>query len=280
MGQPMNIPKDRLSTMYKAAHVMLDGYPLHGHDGFGEIFWIEKGVMEHDINGELQMLAAGDLVFIRPSDSHAFESVQGRKFHLNNVSFHWETYEYLRDRYFPKNRSLYGERGKLPRLFHLSERQMQRISLYFLALFKVRSSRMEIERFLLNVFGELCTLEGHEEEEHRMVPAWLVQARSAIRDPERLRLGVQEFYRLCGRSPEHICREFKLIYEETPSHYIQELRLQYAASLLAGTSREILDIALECGFESLSYFYACFRKSYGMTPHRYRVQNQANMRYL
>ena len=48
---------------------------------------------------------------------------------------------------------------------------------------------------------------------------------------------------------------------------LTELRLRKAAQLLAHSGeRRISDIALDCGFNDLSYFNRCFRRRFGLTP--------------
>lgn len=53
------------------------------------------------------------------------------------------------------------------------------------------------------------------------------------------------------------------------ARYIRMQRLERACRLLAqrhGSTQRIVDIALDCGFESLSAFYRAFRQAYGTTP--------------
>jgi AraC-like DNA-binding protein len=58
--------------------------------------------------------------------------------------------------------------------------------------------------------------------------------------------------------------------------YIQQLRLEYAAKLLMEQpEKSIVQIAAECGFSSNTYFSACFRQYYSMTPSEFR-QNTPN----
>jgi AraC-like DNA-binding protein len=58
--------------------------------------------------------------------------------------------------------------------------------------------------------------------------------------------------------------------------YIQQLRLEYAAKLLMEQpEKSIVQIAAECGFGSNTYFSACFRQYYSMTPSEFR-QNTPN----
>jgi len=61
----------------------------------------------------------------------------------------------------------------------------------------------------------------------------------------------------------------ELLYEAGASFTMRltELRLRKAAQLLAHAGdRRISDIALDCGFNDLSYFNRCFRRRFGLTP--------------
>ena len=52
--------------------------------------------------------------------------------------------------------------------------------------------------------------------------------------------------------------------------YLSSYRLSMAARLLLLTNDSILDIALSCGYENLSYFNRSFKKRYKKTPSEYR----------
>lgn len=56
--------------------------------------------------------------------------------------------------------------------------------------------------------------------------------------------------------------------------YIHRLRIDYAKHLLETTSRGVLDIALDSGFESQQTFNRVFRDQCGMTPRDYRVRHR------
>ena len=57
--------------------------------------------------------------------------------------------------------------------------------------------------------------------------------------------------------------------------YVQQLRLEYAAKLLIEQpDKSIVQIAAECGFGSNTYFSACFRQYYSMTPSEFRQNSQ------
>ncbi|EOD00139.1 helix-turn-helix transcriptional regulator [Caldisalinibacter kiritimatiensis] len=54
------------------------------------------------------------------------------------------------------------------------------------------------------------------------------------------------------------------------SNYINKLKIENSKSKLKDTSKSILDIAIECGFNSQSYFCSTFKKYTGITPNEYR----------
>lgn len=56
----------------------------------------------------------------------------------------------------------------------------------------------------------------------------------------------------------------------TPVEYLISIRLQNAQTLLMNTNKSILDIALETGFGSSSYFGKIFRGQHRITPAQYR----------
>ena len=66
------------------------------------------------------------------------------------------------------------------------------------------------------------------------------------------------------------CKIFQSILNKSPISYLMEYRLDKSIKLLTNTSYSITEIALECGFNSSSYFTESFRKTLGITPTEYR----------
>jgi AraC-like DNA-binding protein len=59
---------------------------------------------------------------------------------------------------------------------------------------------------------------------------------------------------------------------------VNAARMDFSARQLAETSRPILEIAFDCGLTNLSHFYALFRKRFGVSPRRYRLQAHSTVR--
>jgi transcriptional regulator GlxA family with amidase domain len=57
--------------------------------------------------------------------------------------------------------------------------------------------------------------------------------------------------------------------------YLTQYRVAHAQRLLVTTDLPVLEIALACGFNSLSRFYAAFKKICGRSPRTYRQEHDA-----
>jgi AraC family transcriptional regulator, regulatory protein of adaptative response / methylphosphotriester-DNA alkyltransferase methyltransferase len=71
-------------------------------------------------------------------------------------------------------------------------------------------------------------------------------------------------------SQNHLIRIFYAKFGKTPIEYINKMRIDKAKQLLLKNNDNILNIALLCGFGSISTFYECFKKQVGLTPNIYR----------
>lgn len=72
-------------------------------------------------------------------------------------------------------------------------------------------------------------------------------------------------------SEKHFRRIFFDIYNQTPYTYLQKIRINKAEVLLLYTSKNISDVALQCGFGDIYTFSHCFKKHTGVSPSEYRA---------
>jgi AraC-like DNA-binding protein len=74
----------------------------------------------------------------------------------------------------------------------------------------------------------------------------------------------------CLSTPQLI-RQFKMVFRQTPHQYLVAIRLQHAAKKLKTSDVFVNELAWHCGFNDASAFGRAFRKTYGLSPERYRA---------
>jgi AraC family transcriptional regulator, glycine betaine-responsive activator len=85
-------------------------------------------------------------------------------------------------------------------------------------------------------------------------------------------LSLPSIAKKCKLSLRQIERLFHKYRDLTPSQYYLSLRLMHAKQLLLNTNRSVIDISIATGFETQSYFTACYRKHYGSSPRNHRTR--------
>ena len=73
-----------------------------------------------------------------------------------------------------------------------------------------------------------------------------------------------------GLAPKYLCRVFRQVTGRTPIDYLNYYRIECAAELLCTTADSVTDIALQCGFNDLSYFSRLFKRQKNTSAHSYR----------
>jgi AraC family cel operon transcriptional repressor len=243
----------------------------HTHD-FAELFWVCGGEGLHHLNGETFSLCSGSLVWMRPPDHHGIETVSGEPLLISNIAFPRETMDFLGERYFAGQNWAFWQNGNQPMMQRIEAAQIQLLEREADNLARSPRESFYIERFLLNLLYELHP--QHAAPWATETPIWLVRACREIENPENFAEGVSALVRLCGYSREHVTRCLRQYRNITPTELINHARMSHAAHQLEMSNRTILDIALSCGIENLSHFYALFRTRYGVTPRAYRLAHR------
>lgn len=264
---------DPFTEVHFAWHKSLNDITIEHTHNFYEIFLITKGKVVHNINDNKQLLEEGTLVFIRPSDVHHYKKYKDENCELINIAFPQKTikelFNYLGEGF---NRKSLLENG-MPHSVKLSNvetgiiiKRMEDLNLIN------RDSKQEINTklriLLLEIFIKYFSSNYNDEKTN--VPRWLSTLREEMLKKENFIKGFSEMQRISNKSKEHVCREFKKHFELTPTEFINDQRLNYAANLLTNTDENIPFISMEAGFENLSHFYHIFKKKYNSSPGDFR----------
>jgi YesN/AraC family two-component response regulator len=102
---------------------------------------------------------------------------------------------------------------------------------------------------------------------------------SALRKAERYiwenytrKISLKEIAHASGLSAPYFSTIFKEEMGENLSNYLNRLRVEKAAVMLATTNLPISGVAAACGFEDQSWFSKIFKNNTGFTPAKYREQ--------
>jgi len=79
-------------------------------------------------------------------------------------------------------------------------------------------------------------------------------------------VGLDRFAYLTGRSLSAFKRDFKQAFNDTPSHWLVQRRLQEAYFLIDKKDQKPAKIYLDLGFETLPHFSHAFKKQFGLAP--------------
>ncbi len=93
---------------------------------------------------------------------------------------------------------------------------------------------------------------------------------SYIDDHYRDDLNVATLSESAEISESEAMRCFHNMLGTTPIQYVKNYRIRKAAELLRVSDEKIVDIAIDCGFQDMSYFAKTFRESKGITPTDFR----------
>lgn len=82
----------------------------------------------------------------------------------------------------------------------------------------------------------------------------------------------------CGLSRTHFRRLFRKTFGKSPQGYLNQLRIAVAMSELAGSRKPIGEVAVRCGFGTLSSFNRMFKTHNGCSPREWRRRHKPNFR--
>lgn len=146
----------------------------------------------------------------------------------------------------------------------------------FSALKATIDNRLTMDRFRVSVqIYDLLMHCFHMNSAVRSPDEAIWQAREYILSNWHRPFSQEELAHTVGLSREHVNRRFRELYEISPGQFTMRIRMERAHLLLKVSQCSIEDVALQCGYTSLSSFGRAFRAHYQMSPREYRDFAQA-----
>ena len=245
---------------------------LHRHDFF-ELIWVQNGRVRHHVPDGSEDLVEGSLLFVTPDHRHA---LQGRDDHtlVVTVAFRSDFVGGILARHPALLGRWFWAKDPTPARVQLDAKGLA--TLNGAALMFERSTRdaLATEAFLLPF---LAVLAPPDPDVPADAPVWLREACAAAHNPAVFQDGAAGFVRVTGKAHAHVSRTMQTVLGQSPTDYVNERRMDFAARQLVGTDDPLAEIAEACGIPNLSHFHKLFKARFGTTPQRYRVARQSEI---
>lgn len=248
---------------------------LHDHD-FPEFFFISRGEIIHKINGKSQVVKAGQAVFIRPDDVHGFGN-SGAECEMYNIAFRNQLL--IKCANFAENsislEAFYSPED--PPVLELDENEKDQLvreleSAGGELVANPLSARTRFYIIVLKLFSQVFS--GTNKQSAVDLPSWFDELCTKMKQKNNFIQGLTRMQELAYCSPEHLCRCCQSYLGQSPTEFINELRINYAASLLIHSDEKIFTIAMNSGFANLSHFYHQFKRVHRLSPAAFRRKQQ------
>ena len=85
---------------------------------------------------------------------------------------------------------------------------------------------------------------------------------------------IYELSRQIGINDFKLKKGFKEVFNQSVYAYVLDYKMELAYKLLTQTSKTIVEVALECGYDYPNYFAKAFKKKYGVNPGEFRKRER------
>ena len=252
--------------------------PVHWHDEF-EIIYVRSGFLTVSISGESYIGKTGEAFVVSPGNLHLMGAQTGTVdyytflFPLKYISF--RTDDMLDEKLLEPLNS--GHLMICPRVKDTAKELCEQLIEIYEAKNDESESKITTQvrtkiillQFILEMWKKGFVIEndtnGRNTVEKEMV--------SYIQQNFTGKISLREFGEQFHLSEKYISRYFKEHFHITLSQYVTYLRLEHAKQLLQDTDIPVTDVAMQSGYQNVSYFIRSFQKAYAVSPLKYRKNN-------
>ena len=274
-----NKPHGTKDDPFSTYHIQNGGQsfqiPVHWHDEL-EIIYVKSGFLTVNISGENYIGKLGDAFVVSPGNLHFMGSQTGTVdyftflFPLKYIAFRSD--DMLDDKLIEPLNS--GHLMISPEIKDTVKEQCEQLAgVYAAEIDKSESkitSQIRKKIILLQFIHELWKkgfivendTTGRNTVEKEMV--------SYIQQNYMGKILLREFGEQFHLSEKYISRYFKEHFHITLSQYVTYLRLEHAKQMLQETDISVTEVAMQSGYQNISYFIRSFKKTYGVSPLKYR----------
>lgn len=274
-----NKPHGTKDDPFSTYHIQNGGQsfqiPVHWHDEL-EIIYVKSGFLTVNISGENYIGKPGDAFVVSPGNLHFMGSQTGTVdyftflFPLKYIAF--RTDDMLDDKLIEPLNS--GHLMISPEIKDTVKEQCEQLAGVYAAEIDESESKITVQikkkiillQFIHELWKKGFIVEndttGRNTVEKEMV--------SYIQQNYTGKILLREFGEQFHLSEKYISRYFKDHFHITLSQYVTYLRLEHAKQMLQETDISVTEVAMQSGYQNISYFIRSFKKTYGVSPLKYR----------
>lgn len=246
------------------------------HD-FYELILTLDGSMELEVNTTTFVLPHSTLFLIRPDDIHT-KHIPTTCSHINLAFPKTIVDDLFRYLCIDSSKSDFLEKTTLFPIYLTKEKKdelcLKFEDLNLLPLHNKTLAKSHLRLIVMDIITKHFVLtQNLLSPPNQHLPEWFNQFLGKVHKKEVFCQTNSAILSLSDKTQEHLCRVFKKHLNMTPTQYLNDLRLNYAANLLIHTDQPIIDIAFMSGFQSLSYFYHLFQEKYKISPSKFRKKS-------
>lgn len=253
--------------------------PWHWHDEI-ELVVVWEGSTLVEFMGQQTHLETGDGIFINCNELHRLTRTSEEDCHIINFVFDPEIIGGKKDNKINREYILpiCNNKNLIFHKFHPSIPWEKEAISYVEKAFNLYESKVFASELLvrsnLSYFWTLLCENN---------PEYLMKQKSLGEDENRIKkiinyihlhfdqkLTVKDLAIIADISESECYRLFKRMLHCTPNEYVLSHRLQLATDRLKSTNESILEISMDLGFVSPSYFTKRFKERYHITPNKFR----------
>ena len=253
--------------------------PFHWHEVI-EIIYVKKGNLQITINNTDYEGVSGDIFLVNPREIHKMSTDDLTTEHytllfpLELINFKAE--DDVEEKYFKPLKA-----GKMTFVNHLTKHFLyKKVLECVLNIVEANETKKDMYQFetkimLLQIVYLLIknTPITHLEEIGKNLTVQR-EILSYIDREYMNKITLKDIADNFHMSEKYFSRFFKKNFQITFVEYVNSVRLEKAAALLATTDLSVTEVALRCGYTNISYFIRSFKKFFGSSPHSFAIQSQ------
>lgn len=255
-------------------------FPMHWHEEL-EIVYVQNGRAVYMIDFETYIVEQGDILIIPPASLHSFEQYHNESFNAATIIFSqnmingnlvdicsakyivpiFQNEIYLTT-YIPK--ADVHNQPLAEYMLHAVQEHINRDTAYELRI------RIDFLNIIQYCFQQQLYTKVKRSVSSTRTMAQIKTITNYIEEHYADKITLEDLAALANISVYHLSHIFKNCTGQSPNEYLNFYRLTKAANKLTSEDTPILTIAIECGYNNISYFNRVFKRRYGITPKAYR----------